>query len=301
MKKTVPHIIQYQGSKRKLAPRILQYMPEKFNRLVEPFAGMAAVTLAVAQGKDVQQFWINDINEPIVSIIENAVANPEKLADEYEAVWKNQFSAEDTTEHYYRIREEFNSGDYSAANMLYLLARCVKGAVRYSSTGQFNQSPDKRRHGTKPETVRKNLLAVSSLLKDKVVFSHMDYKEVFAKAQPGDIYYMDPPYQGTSNVRDNRYLSGVAVEEFADALHILNQKGIDFLISYDGACGHKVYGEDLPKELECCKLLLNAGRSTQATLLGRKDFTYEALYVSKGLQKYIDDIDTEYVNMERMA
>ena len=115
------------------------------------------------------------------------------------------------------------------------------------------------------------------------------------------IYYMDPPYQGTSNVRDNRYLSGVAVEEFADALHILNQKGIDFLISYDGACGHKVYGEDLPKELECCKLLLNAGRSTQATLLGRKDFTYEALYVSKGLQKYIDDIDTEYVNMERMA
>lgn len=49
MNGTTPHIVQYQGSKRILAPQILQYMPQKFNRLVEPFAGMAAITIAVAQ------------------------------------------------------------------------------------------------------------------------------------------------------------------------------------------------------------------------------------------------------------
>lgn len=38
----VPHIVQYQGSKRILAPQILQYMPNRFNRLIEPFSGMAA-------------------------------------------------------------------------------------------------------------------------------------------------------------------------------------------------------------------------------------------------------------------
>ena len=294
MQKAVPHIIQYQGSKRLLAPRILQYMPDRFKRLVEPFSGMAAVSLAVAQKKNVEEFWINDINESVVNIIEQAVQDPEKLAADYEAIWREQFAEADTTKHYYLIREKFNQGDFSAANMLYLLARCVKGSVRYSSTGQFNQSPDKRRNGTKPETVKKNLLAVSSLLKGRVKFTHLDYRDIFAKASPGDIFYLDPPYQGTSNVRDNRYLSGVALEEFADALQILNDKGVDFLVSYDGACGHKVYGEDLPQELGCHKMLLNAGRSTQATLLGRKDFTYEALYISRGLQQYIREIeDTE--------
>lgn len=40
MNGTVPHIVQYQGSKRNLAPQILPYFPQRFNRLIEPFAGM---------------------------------------------------------------------------------------------------------------------------------------------------------------------------------------------------------------------------------------------------------------------
>lgn len=52
MKKKTPHIVQYQGSKRILAPQILRYFPLRFERLIEPFAGMAAITIAVAhQGR----------------------------------------------------------------------------------------------------------------------------------------------------------------------------------------------------------------------------------------------------------
>ena len=47
-----PQLVQYQGSKRKLAPQILPYMPQSIDRLVEPFSGMAAITVAVAtEGK----------------------------------------------------------------------------------------------------------------------------------------------------------------------------------------------------------------------------------------------------------
>ena len=42
---SVPHLVQYQGSKRLLAPQILQFMPQKFSRLIEPFAGMEAVSI----------------------------------------------------------------------------------------------------------------------------------------------------------------------------------------------------------------------------------------------------------------
>ena len=45
----------------------------------------------------------------------------------------------------------------------------------------------------------------------------------------------------------------------------------------------KEYGEELPQELHCKKIMLNAGPSSQATLLGRKSTTFEALYISEAL------------------
>lgn len=60
---------------------------------------------------------------------------------------------------------------------------------------------------------------------------------------------------------------------------------VDFIISYDGCCGEKQYGKEIPKELGLRKVMLNAGLSSQSTLLGKKEITYEALYISQGLQK----------------
>ena len=280
----IPHIVQYQGSKRMLAPQILEYMPKRINRLIEPFAGMAAISIAVAYNKRADVFHINDLNAPLVNLLKEAVENPEELINSYSKVWNEQFKyGADHVNHYYEIRERFNNGEDTPENMLYLLARCVKGSVRYGKNGNFNQSPDKRRHGTNPRTLRNNIISVSNLLKDKTTFSALDYRDVFDMASPGDLVYMDPPYQGVSNVRDNRYFSGVPFEEFASAIEILNRKGVDYLISYDGECGGKEYGEDLPASLGCKKVLLNAGISSQSVLLGKKSTTFEALYISEGL------------------
>lgn len=35
----VPHLVQYQGSKRAIAHEVINFFPEKIDRLVEPFAG----------------------------------------------------------------------------------------------------------------------------------------------------------------------------------------------------------------------------------------------------------------------
>lgn len=295
----IPHIVQYQGSKRKLAAQILEYMPRKFKRLIEPFSGMAAISIAAAYEQRANSYHINDINEPLIKILEAAVNYPESLINAYRNLWNEQFSfAENHLEHYYEVRNRFNAGEATAVNMLYLLARCVKGSVRYSSEGNFNQSPDKRRHGTNPDNLQKNVLSISRLLKGRTIFTSKDYREILEQAKHGDIVYMDPPYQGVSNVRDNRYLSGLDFNEFVDALDDLNKRGIDFLISYDGCCGTRQYGNDLPKELECKKVLLDAGLSSQATLLGRREVTYEALYISKGLSGRIIDFPEQLVLLE---
>ena len=298
----IPHIVQYQGSKRKLAPKILRYMPSRFDRLIEPFSGVAAVSIAAAMERRANSYIINDLNRPLVEMLEEAVENPARLVDEYRKVWNGQFSyGENHIEHFYDVREKFNAGQQTPANMLYLIARCVKGAVRYGGNGKFNQSPDKRRHGTRPDTLEQNVTAISNLLKGRASFSAFDYHDILDMARPGDLVYMDPPYQGVTNTKDHRYFSGVPFDELAMAIQTLNDKRIDYLISYDGACGDKKYGEDLPESLGCKKIMLNAGLSSQATLLGKKTVTFEALYVSESLAPQFDMIPEQPLLLEGLA
>jgi DNA adenine methylase len=261
-------------------------MPRKFNRLIEPFAGMAAITIAAAKENRAGHYCINDINGPLVRLMQEAVESPASLIEKYTAVWEEQFIyPHGHLEHFFHVRNCFNKGVQTAENMLYLLARCVKGSVRYGKNGNFNQSPDKRRHGTTPKNIKENVCAVSALLKGKISFSSVDYRQILEQAQPGDIVYMDPPYQGVSNSSDNRYYSGVVFGGFADSIEILNRKGVSFIISYDGECGEKEYGKELPRSLNYKKILLNAGRSTQATLMGKREDTFESLYVSNNLAR----------------
>ena len=60
-------------------------------------------------------------------------------------------------------------------------------------------------------------------------------------------------------------------------------KNYKMVVSYDGTRGSQSYGRELPPELGCRRVLLRAGLSTQALLLGKKEVTHEALYVSKNI------------------
>ena len=72
-------------------------------------------------------------------------------------------------------------------------------------------------------------------------------------------------------------------DDFVTALDQMNGRGLKYAISYDGRTGDKVYGEPLPAYLNLTLIELEAGRSTQATLLGRDEITVESLYLSPAL------------------
>lgn len=278
--KSLPHPIQYQGSKRNLASVILRYFPLQVNRLIEPFAGSAAISIAVAAKGLTQKFWINDINRPLVELLRRIVEEPETLSTCYGELWHQQLG--DSIAHYYRVRDQFNKTQDSGL-FLYLLARCVKGAVRYNADGLLNQSPDKRRQGTRPETMRKNIVGVSQLLRGKANFTALDYRDVLNMAGLDDLIYMDPPYQGVCGNRDARYCSGISHAEFVEALQGCVDRGLSFIISYDGRRGNKIFGECLPVNLGLTRIEIEAGRSSQSTLLGLEETTYESLYLSPSL------------------
>ena len=276
----VPHPIPYQGSKRRLAKYILAYFPQDVDTLIEPFAGSAAVTIAAAIMGKASHFYINDLNTPLMMLWNEIIYNPQGISEKYTQLWLEQQN--NTREYYYRIRDEFNR-THRPEYLLYLLARCVKASVRYNPKGEFNQSPDHRRLGRHPKRMSDDIHAVSNLLQGKITITSKDYREALLVAKQQDLVYMDPPYQGVSQNGDPRYYAGIDFEQFIQSLLELNERGISFILSYDGRTENKTYGKKLPDTLGMRWIEINAGRSTQSTLLGRNATTYESLYISKAL------------------
>ena len=277
----MPQPIPYQGSKRQIAECILKFIPSEIDRLVEPFAGSAALSIAAAYRGLGNQFLLNDLNKPLTDLLRLIIHEPERISSRYGELWHAQLGRE--REFYDEIRERFNQTQCPEL-FLYLLARCVKASIRYNTNGEFNQSPDNRRKGRHPASMRQEIADFSRLLRDKAAILCGDFRQTLDLIDPqSDFVYLDPPYQGTSGTRDARYCSGVRFADLIEYLEQLNQRNAMFALSYDGVKGDKVYGVELPISLKLHKIILDAGRSTQSTLLGKSDITYESLYLSLAL------------------
>lgn len=281
----IPHPIPYQGSKRNLANQILRFFPDTFDRLIEPFAGSAAITIASAFYFKANRFVINDINEPLMNLWRNIIENPQLIIKHYHDIWHGQHGNEE--DYYYEVRERFNETK-QPEYLLFLLAKCVKAAVRYNTQGQFNQSPDKRRLGRNPEMMRNDILLVSQLLKNKIECYSQNYQNILDLALDKDLVYMDPPYQGTGVNGGFSYAGNIELNKFIISLSELNNRNIPFILSYDGRTGNKTFGNSLPRNLNLVRIEVNAGRSSQATLLNRNEITYETIYLSPSLINKID-------------
>ena len=282
----VPHPFPYQGSKRGIAKYILPYFPSDVRCLIEPFCGACAISIAAAAHGLAKQFALNDLNKPLMELWSEIIERPGVLCDEYERQWLEQQS--ERKAYFFKVRDEFNK-THNPHQLLYLLARIVKGSVRYSSDGQFNQSADNRRSGMKPNTMRQNIFGVSALLVKKTAISAVDFRQAVERANEYDLVYMDPPYQGTSFTRDHRYFNGLSYEKFVKALSYMNELNLSYIISYDGITGEKAHGKLLPASLQLQHQHIHAGRSSQATLLGNNHETIESLYLSPSLVRRLEN------------
>jgi DNA adenine methylase len=278
----VPQPIPYQGSKRALAARILDHLPERIGVLHEPFAGSAALSLAALARDRVAAVRLNDLNAPLVDLWRAVVADPDALADAYAAMWDGQRA--DPAAFYLRVRAAFNA-DPLPHRLLYLLARCVKAAVRYNAAGAFNQSADHRRLGRRPAAMRADLRRARDLLAGRVGLTAGDFRSALAEVAPDDVVYLDPPYAGVSSGADARYVAGLPAADLVTALRGLVERDVAFALSYDGTSGGRAYGVALPADLDLARVDLVAGRSATATLHRRVAVTVESLYLSPALTR----------------
>ena len=156
--------IPYQGSKRSLAPRISRLIPDGVGTLYEPFAGSAAITIYAATYNLADHFVIGDSFEVLIDLWDLIINSPTELSEQYSEIWHGQMSNE---HHFNEVRASYNENP-EPVQLLYLIARCVKNAVRFNKQGKFTQSADKRRTGMKPDKVTRTVHLVSRLLKGRV-------------------------------------------------------------------------------------------------------------------------------------
>ena len=289
----IPHPFPYQGSKRSIARHILPYIPADTKSLVEPFCGSAAISIAAAAHGLAGRFLLNDINPSLMTLWSWILDCPSELADGYERLWNDQ--GPDRKGFFFHVRDQFNT-THEPHHLLYLLARIVKGSIRYNSEGKFNQSPDNRRSGMHPKKMRQQITAVSKLLSGRTVLSSSDFRDAIALATPADVVYMDPPYQGTSFSRDHRYYDGLSFGEFVEALSCMNDRELSFMVSYDGQTGEKQHGRPLPERLQLSHMYIQSGRSSQATLLGANHVTIESLYLSPALVRRLHESPPGFIH-----
>ncbi|MBN2593559.1 MAG: DNA adenine methylase, partial [Sedimentisphaerales bacterium] len=90
----VPQPIPYQGSKRRLATKILPHFPKDSSRIVEPFAGSAAITIAAATRRLASKFWINDAHRPLIALWREIIERPDVISLAYAKLWNSQIGNE---------------------------------------------------------------------------------------------------------------------------------------------------------------------------------------------------------------
>jgi DNA adenine methylase len=277
---SLPHPIPYQGSKRALASFIAPYVPSHVETWFEPFAGSAAMTLWAARRGTAKRFVIADSLDSIAFLWRAIIERPERTAKRYEEIWAGQRSNE--SDYFNQVRDRYNS-ERDPVDLLYLVCRCVKNAVRFNRHGAFTQSVDKRRLGMRPQKMAAAIAGASHLLRGRAEVRVGDWLETTRDARHRDFLYLDPPYLGTSIGRDKRYAHQMGSEALGAGLRALRERKIRFALSYDGMTGTKVHGPPLSKDLGLTRIFLRAGKSSQSTLNGRNEETIESLYLSPGL------------------
>ena len=277
----LPHPIPYQGSKRLLAPRIGAYVPCDVDVWFEPFAGSAAMTLWALSENAARRYVIADVLPAVAALWQMIIDAPVATAQRYGEIWQGQQPGD--RDYFNGVRARYNAaGD--PVDLLYLICRCVKNAVRFNAAGQYTQSADRRRLGMDPKRMTVAIAGASRLMRGRTEVRCGDWLATTSDAGPRDFVYLDPPYLGTTVGRDRRYVRQLQSDELIGGLERLLARGVRFALSYDGMTGSKTFGAPLPEALGLAHLLLDAGPSAQATLSGRTERTMESLYLTPGLK-----------------
>lgn len=198
-------VLKYPGGKSREIQHFYQYIPDAFDRYIEPFFGGGAVYFHLEPDKAI----INDANARLMTFYQQLRDDYLTMRTQLDALQKvyeaNQAEYKrlrsltpDKKVHnangdlYYRIRALYNYPDDTFLDgVLYFFINktAYSGIIRYNKNGEYNVPFGHYQHfNTKLVTQQHSeLLQKSTLL-------NVDYSDVFDMAEADDFIFLDPPY-----------------------------------------------------------------------------------------------------------
>lgn len=179
--------LKWAGGKYRLLHRIAPLLPQG-ERLVEPFAGSAAVWLNSRH----EAALICDRNADLIALYRCLQREGEAFIDFCGQFFTKESNCRDT---YELLRGEFNATSdevRKAALFLYLNRHGFNGLIRYNGKGRFNVPFGT--HKT-PYFPRAEMRAFyTRTVECDTVFLAGDFRDCFGLIREGDAVYCDPPY-----------------------------------------------------------------------------------------------------------
>ena len=147
-------VLKYRGGKSREIPRFIHYIPENFNRYIEPFFGGGAVYFHLEPKKAI----INDANERLMTFysqlrdeypqMRQQLDNLQRVYEDNHAEYKrlkaltpDERVPNANEELYYRMRKLFNHPDDTYLDgVLYFFINktAYSGMIRYNRNGDYN-------------------------------------------------------------------------------------------------------------------------------------------------------------------
>ena len=199
-------LIKYRGGKSKEINNFIEFIPNQYDRYIEPFAGGAALFFYLAPNAAL----INDINSRLVNFYSAVRENFDSLKAELtrlELTYRSnqmeyeQIKMKDKSRHvenknealYYLLRDMYNGiieKKYLDATLYYFINKTsYSGMLRFNSKGEFNV-PFGRYKNFNTQLVSEEH---SELLK-RTEITNEDYSEIFNRCTVNDFVFLDPPY-----------------------------------------------------------------------------------------------------------
>nr|WP_082890671.1 Dam family site-specific DNA-(adenine-N6)-methyltransferase [Eikenella longinqua] len=179
--------LKWAGGKAKLVPFIQENFPTRTRkRLIEPFAGSAALSLAL----EFDAYLLNDTNSDLIGLFQTLKQERQSFIDYV----RTFFAAKNNCEsRFYELREQFNSSRNvieRSALFVYLNRHAFNGLCRYNNKGAFNVPFGRYTALYFPETEMQGFIDKS----DRIELMCGDFQTALNRADADDMVYCDPPY-----------------------------------------------------------------------------------------------------------
>lgn len=219
--------LKWAGNKYQIIERIKAILPEG-QRLIEPFAGAAAVFLNTNYAENI----VADLNKDLIQ----TYLYLQKEGSQFIKDCQKLFIADNNqADRYYQLREEFNSTSDArrkAILFVYLNRHCFNGLCRYNSKDQFNVPFGKYSKPYFPQQEMEHFYQQSQY----ATFIHGDFVTTCAQAKANDVIYCDPPFVPLSKTANFTSYSagGFGMEQQTQLTELANDlanSGITVIIS----------------------------------------------------------------------